>query len=323
MTMLDTSVVLCPVLREALTAVEVDASGTRAELPGRVLEVTSPAELRGLLSAALYDLLHSGRDADADVPFQLRDLTLDRTFAAAVPHHSTSVSAIICGDTDGPVRSPDGEQVLVLRHGVRTWARVEDLDLLPDACAGTQVRLDVPAVLPGTSPGFFLVSGSRPHLPQRHMLRFYVHLADPGAALPVWALVLDHLEGAGIAYRAKVLSARALYPRRDALVVYLPPEHRDVPHDLAAPLAGMAGLREQTSAFARRIAPGMSVAWEPTDPRPAMSGLSFGQHRAAVVARALVTSALGGLAREPVLVEQLRDALIDPADVSRNLDSPP
>ncbi|MEV6861386.1 T3SS effector HopA1 family protein [Streptosporangium subroseum] len=45
---------------------------------------------------------------------------------------------------------------------------------------------------------------------------------------------------------------------------------------------------EEVSVFCRRIGPGVAIAWEPDDARPAMRGLSFGQHRAGVLAQALL-----------------------------------
>ena len=66
-------------------------------------------------------------------------------------------------------------------------------------------------------------------------------------------------------------------------------------------------------AFVRRLAPGVGTAWEPSDTHPGRQGLSFGQHRATVLAAALVDAA----GDDPVdhIVTAFRDAGIDPGDV--------
>lgn len=314
---------LAPALRAALDTVVVDPSGTVAELPGKTIEADSPTELRGRLSAALYDALHTGRAADAgDIPFRLRDPELEVAFARSVPHRTTRRQVTIC-DTEGlDVAGADPSQVLVLCDGVRVWVSARDLRGAPKRTPGSQVALAVPAMRPAVSPGFFFVSGSRPQQTGRHLLRLYLHLEDPEAASPAWAAALAHLEASGVGYGAKVLSARVLYPRRDALVIYLPEAHREVPAQLAGLLGALPGLRDETSVFTRRIAPGMATAWEPADDRPQMRGLSFGQHRAAVLARALVASAIEGTPREQAVSAALAEASVDPQDTSRNQDSP-
>ncbi|MFC4565495.1 T3SS effector HopA1 family protein [Nocardiopsis mangrovi] len=312
-----------PALLAALDAVRVDPAGTGAEVLGRSVTAGHPGELPGRLSGALYSSLHSGGAADdGDVPFRLRTPELDRGFARAVPHRRSYEEVTVC-DTADVADPADASRVLVLRGGVRTWVPAEDIVDARGAEPGARVRLAVPALRPAVSPGFFMVTGSRPETADPHRLRLYLHVADPESATEVWRAVLEALEAGTAGYRAKVLSSAALYPRRDAIVVYLAGAERDVPALLAERVSGLPGLGAETSAFAHRIAPGAAVAWEPADPRPEMRGLSFGQHRAVAVARAVVTSAVDGLARERALADALTAAGIDPADPSRNLDSPP
>ncbi|MFW6723037.1 T3SS effector HopA1 family protein [Streptomyces sp. MAR4 CNY-716] len=81
----------------------------------------------------------------------------------------------------------------------------------------------------------------------------------------------------------------------------------------------------RTSAFARAVAPGVALAWEPEDDRPGYRGMSFGQHRAAVVAGAVLAHARERNPERTVhehVTEQVRAAGIDPDAHDRNLNSP-
>jgi HopA1 effector protein family len=145
------------------------------------------------------------------------------------------------------------------------------------------------------------------------------------AALAAWGRVLPMLAGLGIGYRAKVVSGPDLLPRRDGLVLYVAGRDRDkVPGRVAALTESVAGIGAEVSAFAEPVAPGVAVAWDPADPRPAMRGLSFGEHRASALAEAFVRhaarradgdrGALGATVRDAFI-----EARIDPDEPSRNL----
>lgn len=311
---------LCPRLLEALTGVSVDPERARADVCGRGVEAAHPSELRGALSAALYNTLHaSGAAGDEERPFQLRDPVLDRIFTEALPHRTTLEEVVLCDSAETPSSEPG--HILVLRGGVRVWANVSDVVQGVDGPPGTRAVLRVPAARPAVSPGFFLANGSAP-VEGRRYLRLYIHLRDSESARPAWESVLEFMETQGIAYQAKVLSSRALYPRRDALVVYLAEGWDEVPELLAERLADLRGLGSDTSVFARTLAPGVALAWEPEDPRPQMRRLSFGQHRASVTARAFIRAATEEILLEQALVDEYTAAGIDPAAPFRNLDSP-
>ncbi|MGC9442390.1 T3SS effector HopA1 family protein [Streptomyces sp. WG5] len=218
------------------------------------------------------------------VPFHLRDLRFEEQLAAAVPHRTTTRSATVRAvPADG-----DG-RVLVEREGVRVWTPRADVRDEGPFALGQRVTVTVAAARPALSPGFFLVDGARPAEPEPGaLLRVYVHLTGAEAAVDVWSDALRFLEERHAGYRAKVLSARSLYPRRDALVVYLRQGSWDLAHDLAQALRGHPALGDTVSLFARRLVPGIAAAWEPADRRPGMRGLSFGQHRAGALAQALI-----------------------------------
>ncbi|MDT0300943.1 T3SS effector HopA1 family protein [Streptomonospora wellingtoniae] len=316
----DTEHALCPRLLEALAGVSVAPDRAQADVSGRLVEAERPSELRGALSTALYNTLHSsGPSGEDERPYTLRDPELDRMFADALPHRTT-LDEVVLADSAG-VPSPAPGQVLVLRGGVRVWADTSDLVEGADGPPGTRAVLRVPAGRPAVSPGFFLASGSTP-VEGQPRLRLYAHFRDPASAYPAWESVLEAMEARGTGYLAKVLSSHALYPRRDALVVYLTEGFDEVPALLAERLTGLPGLRPDTSVFARELAPGLALAWEPDDSRPRMRGLSFGQHRASVTARALIREATEDVALDRALVEEYTAAGIDPTAPFRNLDSP-
>ncbi|MGY0056089.1 T3SS effector HopA1 family protein [Streptomyces sp. LZ34] len=193
--------------------------------------------------------------------------------------------------------------------------------------AGARVVAELPAVRPALSPGFLLVDGvdGRPAAgADRELLRVYVHLRYPDAAPRVWGALLTQLAARSVPYRAKVLSRPWAYPRRDAIVVYLDADRADVVFPLAAAVRRLPGIGADTSVFARRLLPGVAVAWEPRDARPGWRGQSFGQHRAAAVAEGVVRHAADpertALARE--IADSLHSAAADPAEPARNHSSP-
>ncbi|GGQ89167.1 T3SS effector HopA1 family protein [Streptomyces flaveolus] len=303
-------------LREALGQVTVADDGTRAQVADREVTADSPREMRRLLAEALYDILHAGQFVEkGQLSFRLRDEAFERVLGAAVPHERSVARARlhVPPQDDGP-----DARALVERDGVRVWVPAHAVRTDGGLTAGQVVTLDVPARRPALSPGFFVVDGSLPRSPHREVLRVYVHVTRWQDAAGVWARALGHLEEGGVAYRSKILSAKALYPRRDALVVYLGQESWPEVPALAEALSGTPGVGSETSVFAEPVAPGVAVAREPEDDRPGMSGLSFGQHRATALARALLDGAAGATDLERAVVARFTEAGIDPARPAHN-----
>jgi plasmid stabilization system protein ParE len=314
---------LAPRLRTALDAIVVEPGGTRARTGRRTLEADGPRELRHLLASALYDELHAGRPQDEGArPRTLREPEMEARLAEATPHRTTRVHARVhAAEDDGTVLVElDGVRVRVARGLVRAGT----------AAPGEEVELELAAARPALSPGFFLVDGSRGSRGRGGPLRrVYVHLEGPDAAPSAWNAVLGRLEALAVPYRAKISSSRRLFPRRDALVVYLGPGHWAAAEQLVAVAGAIDGRGETVSAFADPLAPGLAAAWEPVDPRPGMRGLSFGQHRSLAVAEGLVTHAVAvavadgaSASREQAVAVALRAAGADPLDPGRNLPPP-
>ncbi|MEV4870602.1 T3SS effector HopA1 family protein [Streptomyces syringium] len=308
---------LPPRLTEALKEIHISPDGSEAVVHGREVTSDNPREMRRLLSEALYDVLHSGRTLEkGTISFRMRDEEFEGDLARGVPHRETTTRARVCAAEGhgGTETSP----LLVERDGVRVWvprALVVDGD---SETPGAVVTLRTAALRPALSPGFFMVDGSRPRPPGRDVLRVYVNITSWQEAPAVWATVLGHLEDTGTAYRAKVLSAKPLYPRRDSLVVYLAGDTAHAARGIADAVATTPGVGHETSVYTEELAPGVATAWEPDDRRPGMTGLSFGQHRASITAHALLDAAKSGEPVEALLTAAFIEAGVDPANPARN-----
>ncbi|MFW6695687.1 T3SS effector HopA1 family protein [Streptomyces sp. MAR4 CNX-425] len=297
-----------PHLSPVLARVSVAAGLRHATVAGRDLHADNARELHRRLVNALYETFHSGhRPGETPAPL-VRDRAFEAELKAATPHTTTLAAA------------PRAGTGVVLVDGVRVR--------LPDAPASPGEPVRLPAHRPALSPGYFLVDGSRGRgAARRPVLRVYVHVGDPAEAVRTWRAVTRALEDSAVPYRAKVLSARPLYPRRDGLVVYLgPAAWRAAPLIVAAaPPARTNGPHPRTSAFARAVAPGVALAWEPEDDRPGYRGMSFGQHRATVIADAVLAHAQERNPERTLhehVSEQVRAAGIAPDAYYRNLHSP-
>ena len=299
-------------LDAVLAAVDCDVAAGTASVNSRTVQADSERALRRALISALYDELHAGRAEPAFRHRRLRDPHLDARYAAALPHARIGLQT--------PVHEVDEEngRVLIERDGVRTWNPWDGGTLT----AGTPAQILVAAARPALSPGFFLADSSHGPPESGPILRCYLHITAADPAVSLWERPLSFLEEQRLRFRAKVSSVPNLFPRRDALVLYLDSDGAPAVAGLAAVLAGMPGIGAGTSMFARPLAAGIATAWEPEDPRPGMLGLSFGEHRAAAVAAGLIEASRTGTDRRATVVNALTAACIDPARLWRNLNSP-
>ncbi|MEV6681715.1 T3SS effector HopA1 family protein [Streptomyces erythrochromogenes] len=283
-----------------------------ATVADRTLTGDSAATLRGPLLRALYDVLHAGRAQTAAPPLTLRDHRFEERLTAATPHRHAPT----------PARAVDGADaegvVLVEVAGVRVAVPAANVRTRQALRPGSTVYVDLPATRPALSPGFFLADGPLGPPEGPTLLRVYVHLTDPERAPEAWHRVLRCLERERVRYRAKILSSPDRYPRTDALVVYLGPDARDLAPALPRLLGALPGRGTATSAFTERLAPGIATAWEPRDDRPGRTRLSFGEHRATVLADALIQHATAGLSRDEAVHRACADAGIDPLAPDRN-----
>lgn len=298
-------------LTSALADVRLDLPALRAQVGQEDVSAQSLEDLRSKLASALYRTLHTGAPPtdEAPRPRSRRDPDLELRFRAGMPHQRTVRPVRVLE------RRPADGTVLVELDGVRV--RLPEARLTP---AGPRDLVEHDAARPVLSPGFFFAHGSHGRPPRGPVLRLYVHLRHPDAAVAAWTAALRVLEQQTLPYQAKVLSAPQYYPRRDALVLYLTAAHQAVADEVATAVSDVDGLGASTSALAEPLAPGVAIAWEPADDRPGMQGLSFGQHRAHAIAGGLLAHA-----RDPrtpqrtAIARAMQAASIDPAAPHRNL----
>lgn len=292
-------------LAAALRTITVDPECRTAKVGPREVKAGGSAELRRELALAIYDELHAGRgELRPPVGRYLRDETVEERLGALMPHADTVRSAEV-------VVTRAGES-LVRMDGVKVWLR--DVRV---GTYGAAALVRVPAARPALSAGYFIADSAAEWIPDgAAVLRVYVHVTSMMAVFGAWAATLRTLAEQGGRYRVKVVSSAELLPRRDGLVVYVPESEADVARRVASAVEPVCGIGPEVSVFARPIAPGVATAWEPSDARPEMRGLSFGEHRSAVLADALVTHAVNGdgSPAEHAVIGAFLAAGINPAD---------
>jgi hypothetical protein len=304
-----TGPVLAGPLLEHLGDLRIDLAEDRIQVGDRILEAANLTALRSKLSSALYDVWHAGTAGRDDKRLtRRRDSELERELVAAIPHQSAPIL--------GKVGTGSG---VVEVNRVRILVPAE---ALTGRATGDPIQLELPPLRPMLSPGFLFVTGSAGGTGGSAVLRLYIHVIAAEHAPQIWRTSLQHLESAGARYRAKVLSQTVAFPRRDAIVVYLPESSWPHAPELASALDGAAGVGAETSVLAHRIGPGLAMAWEPTDNRAGWRRMSFGQHRSTAVARGVTRHVRDSVPLHAAVAEELTEAGIDTTDPARNLDSP-
>ncbi|MFD7450932.1 T3SS effector HopA1 family protein [Kitasatospora sp. NPDC059827] len=306
-------------LSTALADVTVEPGARRAFVGPTVLRTDSARALRAQLSDALYATLHAGHGAHRARPSgeqprarTVRDHDFEARLARCVPHRHTRARGVLLGTSArGPIVRLADVTVLLSQEQV--------VGTLP--APGHTVDLVLDAARPVLSPGFFYVHGSRLTLLDGPVRRVYLHITTASAAPGILATTVAVLERRQARYHLKVLSAPDGFPRRDALVIYLPPDGEAMAQHVAAALTGHPGIGSDTSVLAAPLAPGVCTAWEPSDPRAGMRGMSFGQHRSFAIAEGLVAHATDPSPghRAAAVAHALRAADIDPLEPARNL----
>jgi hypothetical protein len=310
---------LAPKLLAALADIKVAGDCRSGSVGGRNLEARSTAEFTYRLSRAIYEVLHVGWPAEpADRAMTRRDHGLEARLLAATPHpHVVRTVSILSADVRRIRAELEGVKVIIPRAQVdRAEGGRAEAELRP----GDEVAVRLPSFRPALSPGYWLADGTRALAARDRVVRLYIHLRTAEAVVAAWPAVLAALEEQAIAFRAKVTSVRDLLPRRDALVVYAGDRDLAAVSALAVQLGPIGGLGADVSPFTQQVGDGAAIAWEPSDDRPAMRGLSFGEHRARATAEGLIRHAASG--SDGPATEAVRLALvtsrIDPACPARN-----
>lgn len=304
----------------ALAAVDVAPDLRKARVAHRVVTADDRKGLQARLAGALYDVLHAGRAELVDMPRSVRDPEFEQALLSVLPHRTSRVVTGMDTTLDDPA------YWLLRLNGVRVRIGRDEVEL-EDEVPGVAARwVRLPAARPALSPGFLLVDGSQGSgALSGGCVRVYVHIAAAELAPQVWGAVLGRLETAQVPYRAKVVSSRRMYPRRDAMVVYLGAQAWSVTPSIAHVAAGLAGIGADVSVYTERLCDGVAWAFEPDDPRPGMRGMSFGEHRSHALATGLISAAAqpGGTDDSHTeIVDALRAARIGVSGLHRNEDSP-
>jgi hypothetical protein len=209
-------------------------------------------------------------------------------------------------ETGWRLEEPDDAGPIISRNGLHL--RVQHGDLLnasPALVLGDSVTLLLRGGFTRASPGFFLAASPRPMFldPGDKVVRWYFNIRHDGAA-PLLEAVRRHAVGGDLRFQVKVLSSPPTYIRTDAAVLYT----RRSDQCAAAAIAGLIHrsvapyLSDATPMFARRMAPGIGLAEDPS------SEDSFGMWWCRHLARAVLHSFLATdakTARVATVLEQL------------------
>ncbi|MEU2030508.1 T3SS effector HopA1 family protein [Nocardia amamiensis] len=297
-------------------SIDVSADGTNATFLSEQFTAQNAAVLSGKLWPVVYQRSHVG--APISTPMRsLRDVEFSEKLSS-----SWSVQREISVPI---VNRASDKSIIVDLAGVK-WRIPQGHDALVGESDHT-ANIAIDAVHRGVSPGFALASSAKPLSNRGPLLRLYGRIDDPAEAPKIWAHLLNFLENENFPWRAKICSIRSLYPRNDAVVVYLPRAGWRRAQSCADVLQVTAALGVQTSPFTRPLTAGVSCAFEPSDARPAYQRLSFGQHRAricteAVVEHASTNSSMDDADLATTLQTHCIAGEIDTYDFSRNLSSP-
>lgn len=196
-----------------------------------------------------------------------------------------------------------GAQIVVERDGLRLWA--DPAQVLPDGGGGAGVGEPVVLVVPeesfGPPHGFYAAYGDAGR-GDGAIDRFYWNVR-PGGRPALIEAVTSLLNEAGLPFRVKVLSRPDL-SRCDAGVLYAPASDRSRVVAVVAEVHRRVAphLREAAPALTKRLAPGLGFAEDPPGEE------SFGTHRCALLAGALVDCLAAGRTTGEARMEAVEEA---------------
>ena len=212
-----------------------------------------------------------------------------------------------------------GASIILERGGLRLWCAPKDVYTAHDRAIapGTQVGVLMPKENLRLSPGFYMALGNAefPIPGAEQMIRYYWNLTAEGAAT-LTELLTDAFNREQVPFRLKVISNRNGYTRCDAGVLYIPlpfyEQTREVIERCYQRVSFM--LKQSTSAFSKALAPGLSLAEDPSDGKS-----SFGMNRCLVLAEAIVHAAEKGLTTS---AERLESVVADFANAGVDINAP-
>jgi len=267
------------------------------------------------LALQIYATFHAGvavtptNNSDFVNDAALEERILD---ASPIKWRDSSVTLLeSVAQPDGAIVAHQGLKVFVPRSRI-----IGDIDTTSDTA---MIRLS--AVEPRLSTGFFFFTNKHGVGNMAAPLRIYRYAPDPDEILPIWTEFINWCDNNDLPIRAKLLSRTHEYPRRDALVIYMPEEAWPHIYELAK-LLEVSSAAPDISTFAKPLAAGVSAAWEPRDAAIGKRQISFGEHRSEIVAEGIVSDLTASTTTHELLADRLKQGNIDPLCVYRNLDSP-
>ncbi|HLX42147.1 MAG TPA: T3SS effector HopA1 family protein [Bryobacteraceae bacterium] len=238
------------------------------------------------LQATLYSRCYAQRIEDPQ-PAKAAVFTLDPSFAASLSANNRTQSRWEGGWSVYAV-APSGQ--VSLQKGDRQRFAVPGEFLSHGApgmppVAGTVVSVFVPRESAAAQPGFFFVYGETLSdvWDEHNLLRFYFHAA-PEVAPDLLAYLTSALNHRLAPFKMKTLSEPALYPRTDAMVLYLAKRHYDSAVRVVREMPAEIGKRlgSSTPLFTLPLQAGVGCAEDPN------TGESFGMNRCRLTAEGIV-----------------------------------
>jgi HopA1 effector protein family len=187
-------------------------------------------------------------------------------------------------------RIDDGEAVVATP---RLRARVPTVDCSAAAGVrlGAEVSVRLPKELPSLSPGFYTAVGDAPaDFASTPAVRVYWHVTRTGAPALVRVLT-SRLNTADVPFRLKVADHQSRFERCDAAILYLPVDAFSALRERLLEVASelTVYLRPRVPAFTLELTAGVGLAEDDG------GGESFGAHRCALLAEAIVRAHAQGL----------------------------
>ncbi len=280
-------------------------------LPGEVESGERPL-LLNLLEKDLYSRMYC-RPGTSQVAAS--DMLTLRDYIGSLSAANTGTGTWEAGWTIASTE--EDQQIAVAKDGITFWVALHDVRTSArKPVPGARCRVRIGKEMRHLIPGFYTAIGNGSAHDLRDTLgsqvRLYWHLTAAGAPRYM-RLITERLNAIGLPFRTKVVVDPNLYMRADAGVLYIERSAfaRARGSILAVHHELRAELRPEVPMFTKRLADGLGLAEDPGD------GLSFGQSRCSIAARALWSCYNDGLtdvdARLERLVHAFRQRGIDPA----------
>lgn len=180
-------------------------------------------------------------------------------------------------------------QIAVRKNGLMLWVTTKQF--MPNrhnrslAKVGTIGQIVMTREYQRLLPGFYMANSNAPVNTEYQTItvRIYFNIHKEGASL-LMRLITAELNGKTIPFHFKILNDPSLYPRADAAVLYIHKTYFNIIKNKTLPEIYPKVkdfINPSTPLFAKRLAPGLSLAEDPDN------GESFGYHRSRLLAEAI------------------------------------